>query len=160
MPAKRARGSDSFRGHRVLVVDDNQDAAESIRTLLELLEAEARVAFDGAQALALFREYDANVVLLDIGMPGMDGYEVARALRERHPDRNVQIVALTGWGQDQDRARTRAAGFDRHLVKPVDFATLEALFESLPIPSAAASAADARFERSHATLANAGSRDY
>jgi PAS domain S-box-containing protein len=160
MPAKRARGSDSFRGHRVLVVDDNQDAAESIRTLLELLEAEARVAFDGAQALALFREYDANIVLLDIGMPGMDGYEVARALRERYPERNVQIVALTGWGQDQDRARTRAAGFDRHLVKPVDFATLEALFESLPTPSAVASAAEARFERSHATLANAGSRDY
>jgi PAS domain S-box-containing protein len=151
MPAKSPRGSDSFRGHRVLVVDDNQDAAESIRALLELLEAQARVAFDGAQALALFREYDANVVLLDIGMPGMDGYEVARALRERHPERNVHIVALTGWGQDQDRARTRAAGFDRHLVKPVDFATLEALFESLPAPSAAASASNAGSLRNRAT---------
>jgi CheY-like chemotaxis protein len=153
-PAKTPRGLVSFRGHRVLVVDDNQDAAESIRTLLDLLEAHARVAFDGPQALALFREFNANIVLLDIGMPGMDGYEVARALRERHPERNVHIVALTGWGQDQDRAQTRAAGFDRHLVKPVDFATLQSLFDSLPTPSEAAPAAN------DATLADANSGDY
>jgi PAS domain S-box-containing protein len=159
-PAEKPLGSDSFRGHRILVVDDNQDAAESIRSLLELLNADARVAFDGMQALALFSEYDANVVLLDIGMPGMDGYEVARTLRERHPGRNVHIVALTGWGQEQDRARTREAGFDRHLVKPVDFETLQALFESLPLPSAAATVASAGPERGHATLADAASREF
>jgi len=160
MPAETPLGSDSFRGHRILVVDDNRDAAESIRSLLELLEADVRVAFDGAHALALFREYDANIVLLDIGMPGMDGYEVARALREHHSDRNVHIIALTGWGQEQDRVRTREAGFDRHLVKPVDFETLRALFESLPVPAPTAPAATVGSERSHAPVTDTAAGNY
>jgi PAS domain S-box-containing protein len=157
MPAETRQDWESFRDHRILVVDDNRDAAESIRALLELLEAEVRVAFDGAHALELFREYDANIVLLDIGMPGMDGYEVARAMREHHPDRNVQIVALTGWGQEQDRARTREAGFDHHLVKPVDFSTLQGLFASLPTVSPPAPTPDVGSERGRVTLTDTAS---
>jgi CheY-like chemotaxis protein len=90
----------------------------------------------------------------------MDGYEVARAIRERYPGRNTHIVALTGWGQEQDRTRTREAGFDRHLVKPVDFETLQALFESLPKPSAVAPVANAGSEHSHPTSTDIASGNY
>ncbi len=128
--ASASRGKESLCGRRVLVVDDNRDAAESLQMLLEFLGAETRVALDGKTALALFHEYDANVVLLDIGMPDMDGYEVARAMRDLDPDRNTQIVALTGWGTEEDRRRAREAGFDHHLVKPADVSTVQALFDS------------------------------
>jgi PAS domain S-box-containing protein len=110
---------------RILVVDDNADAAESLQILLELLGAQAKVARDGQSAIDLYGEYQPDAVLLDIGMPGMDGYEVARALRHLDPHRRTTIIALTGWGQDQDRERTRAAGFDHHLVKPVDVDALQ-----------------------------------
>jgi CheY-like chemotaxis protein len=105
---------------RVLVVDDNVDAATSLGTLLRLHGQEVRVANDGAEALSVAREFRPQVILLDIGMPRMDGNEVVRRLREFPEFEKILIVALTGWGRESDEARTRAAGFDHHLVKPAD----------------------------------------
>ena len=116
--------------HRILVVDDNRDAAQSIGMLLSFLGAEVEVANDGAAALAAFARERPAAVLLDLGMPGMDGYEVARRLRAAGADR-VPIIALTGWGQEEDRRRVREAGFDRHLIKPADMGALRALLASL-----------------------------
>ena len=111
----------------ILVVDDNQDSAESLGALLGFLGADVRTAADGFGALELFAGYDPAIVFLDIGMPGMDGYEVARRIRASFPDRRTILVALTGWGQSEDRRRASEAGFDHHLVKPADFAALKAL---------------------------------
>jgi PAS domain S-box-containing protein len=115
---------------RVLVVDDNHDAADSLGMLLEMLGAETRVAYDGAAALEALPSFRPAMVLLDLGMPVMDGWEVARRIRERAPGVPL-LVALTGWGQPDDRRRTREAGFDQHLVKPVELAALKALFTRL-----------------------------
>ena len=116
---------------KILLVDDNRDAADSMRMLLNQFGAEVRVAHGGAEALEAFEECRPRMVLLDIGMPGMDGYEVARRLRA-HPDGSrAALVALTGWGQDEDRRKTRDAGFDHHLVKPADFDTLQTLIASI-----------------------------
>lgn len=112
---------------RILVVDDNEDSAETLGMLLTVLGAEVRIAHDGPQALAIFEGYAPSVVLLDIGMPGMDGYEVARRIRSSHPHRPSVLVALTGWGQQEDRVRAREAGFDHHLVKPANISALEVL---------------------------------
>jgi signal transduction histidine kinase/CheY-like chemotaxis protein len=108
---------------RVLVVDDNADAAETLSQLLELMDHEPRTAHDGQEALARFEEFRPEVVLLDIGLPDMDGYEVARRIRSR-ADHTVRLVALTGWGQKEDKARAAAAGFDDHWTKPIDPAKL------------------------------------
>jgi signal transduction histidine kinase/CheY-like chemotaxis protein len=116
---------------RVLVVDDNRDAAESLGVLLSLLGAEVRVVNDGPAALEILSEYQPSVVLLDIGMPGMDGYEVARRIRERPEFRDLMLIALTGWGQEDDRRRTSQAGFDHHLLKPADMTALKSLLMSL-----------------------------
>ncbi|HWI12869.1 MAG TPA: PAS domain S-box protein [Burkholderiales bacterium] len=105
---------------RVLVVDDNIDAAKSLGMLLKSLGHDTRVVHDGEQALETAAEFRPDVVLLDIGMPGLDGYEVARRLRAIEGQRAVRIVAVTGWGQETDRQKSRAAGFDLHLVKPLD----------------------------------------
>jgi PAS domain S-box-containing protein len=105
---------------RILVVDDNRDAAESLRMLLELAGCTVSVAFDGREALGAFEHFGPDIVVLDIGMPEMDGYEVARRIRAHPEGRSVLLVALTGWGQDEDKRRARAAGFDEHLMKPVD----------------------------------------
>src|SRR5690606_30218144 len=124
-----APGSErSAAPRRVLVVDDNPDAAESLEMLLRVLGAETRVAGDGEAALAAVRDFHPSIVLLDLGMPGMDGYEVARRIRER-PDElgRPLLIALTGWGQPEDRRRTREAGFDDHPVKPVDLGVLKSL---------------------------------
>jgi CheY-like chemotaxis protein len=113
----RAEGSPPRR--RILVVDDNVDAATSLARLLSrLMGQEVRVAHDGPTALEIAEEFRPEVVLLDIGMPGMDGNEVARRLRERPEFEETLLVALTGWGQEADVERSRAAGFDHHLVKP------------------------------------------
>lgn len=112
---------------RVLVVDDNRDAATSLSMVLQFLGVDVRTAHDGREALEVFHAYQPSVVLLDIGMPGMDGYDVARTIRARFPDRPASIVALTGWGQDEDRRRAQEAGFDHHLVKPVDLSALRSL---------------------------------
>jgi PAS domain S-box-containing protein len=116
---------------RVLVVDDNHDAGDSLGQVLGILGAEVRVARDGLEALAAFASYQPSVVLLDIGMPGMNGYEVARTIRTRFPHRPASLVALTGWGQDDDRRRAREAGFDHHLVKPAELSALQKLLGSL-----------------------------
>ncbi|WP_053076674.1 ATP-binding protein [Caenimonas sp. SL110] len=116
---------------RVLVVDDNHDAGDTMGQILELLGADVRTARDGLEALATFQDYRPSVVLLDIGMPGMSGYEVAQAIRTRYPGDTTKLVALTGWGQDDDRRRARDAGFDHHMVKPADIAALEALLASM-----------------------------
>ena len=106
---------------RLLLVDDNRDAADTTAELLRLMGAEVEVAYDGATALATVRVLRPDAVLLDIGMPDMDGHEVARRLRDMAPEiGHPRLIALTGWGQEQDREKTRAAGFDEHMVKPVD----------------------------------------
>jgi CheY-like chemotaxis protein len=120
----------SIAGKRILVVDDNRDAAESLRMMLELLGADVRVAYNGRDAIARFAECQPTAMLLDIGMPGMDGYEVAREIRARADGSTALIVALTGWGQEDDRRRSREAGFDHHLVKPADLETLERVLGS------------------------------
>lgn len=112
---------------RVLVVEDNVDAGETLGALLELRGHIVAVALSGAQALELLRSRGADIVLCDLGLPGMSGYEVARAIRADVALRNVQLVALTGYGQPEDRKRTAEAGFDAHLVKPVDLQALERL---------------------------------
>jgi CheY-like chemotaxis protein len=117
---------------RILVVDDNPDSAESLRLLLELLGADVRAVLDGFAALAALDTYHPDVVLLDIGMPGMDGYQLAREARRRPVGRHVTLIALTGWGQEEDRRRSLEAGIDYHLVKPVDIAALERLLATLP----------------------------
>ena len=98
--------------------------------LLNFLGADVRVAHGGREALAAFEAYRPSVVLLDIGMPEMDGYQVARAIRGRADGARVPIVALTGWGQEEDRRRSREAGFDHHLIKPADIGALRALLGS------------------------------
>jgi CheY-like chemotaxis protein len=115
---------------RVLVVDDNGDAANSLGMLIKYLGAEVQVAHDGPTALAAMESFQPAVVFLDIGMPGMDGYEVAQRIRERGQFSDVMLIALTGWGQDEDRRRTKEAGFDHHLVKPADIGSLQALLAS------------------------------
>lgn len=129
VPSPEAAGS---RRRRVLVVDDNVDSAESLAVLLQMAGHEVRVAHDGPSALTLAREYRPEIVLLDIGLPaGMDGYEVAQRMRPAAGAAGVVLVALTGYGQDEDRRRSAQAGFDHHLVKPVDVADLTRLMGSL-----------------------------
>jgi PAS domain S-box-containing protein len=120
-----------LEGRRVLVVDDNVDAAKSLRILLKLQGAQAEMVHSGPDALEAVERIQPNVVLLDIGMPGMDGYEVARRIRANGDFNELTLIALTGWGQEEDRQRTREAGFDHHLVKPADIAKLKALLASL-----------------------------
>jgi len=119
------------KSHRVLVVDDNRDAADSLGALLEMLGVEVHVVHDGESALAAFGAFQPRVTLLDLGMPGMDGYEVARRIRARPDAEGVALIALTGWGQERDRRRTAAAGFDGHLTKPVDIDTVAAALASV-----------------------------
>jgi CheY-like chemotaxis protein len=108
--------------------------------LLHVLGADVQVAHNGPEALAVFQAYEPSVVLLDIGMPGMDGYEVARRLRSDFPHGQTTIIALTGWGQEEDRRRARDAGFDHHLVKPADAVALQGLLASLDAPERTGSA--------------------
>lgn len=112
---------------RILVVDDNRDSANSLGMLLNLLKYDVRVAFDGPAALAELERYDAQAVFLDIDMPSMDGYEVARCIRARPDLPDAVLIAVTGWGQDNDRAMSRDAGFDHHLLKPVAMESLRAV---------------------------------
>jgi PAS domain S-box-containing protein len=112
---------------RILVVDDNIDAAETLATLLRLSGHDVRTAYDGLAALETTSRFNPEIVLLDIGLPGMDGYEVARELRDRRKADGLLLVALTGYGQAEDRRLSREAGFDFHLVKPVDPDALEQL---------------------------------
>lgn len=114
-------------GARILIVEDNVDSAETMQMLLSISGYEARTAYDGASALAVAREFSPEAVLCDIGLPGKDGYAVARELRELPETRSALLVALTGYGHDEDRERAVKAGFDAFQVKPVEPDALQAL---------------------------------
>jgi CheY-like chemotaxis protein len=115
-----------------LVVDDNVDSAESLTALLGIAGHQVRVAFDGRKAVEIARDFAPDVVLLDIGLPGMDGLAVARALRTDPAVSRSLLIAISGYGQEADRRRTREAGFDHHLVKPVRPDVLRALLDAPP----------------------------
>lgn len=133
LPVAQSDGRfENFTDCRVLVVDDNSDAAESLAMLLKLYGAEVCKANDGPAALETLGSFHPSVMFLDLGMPGMDGYEVAREVRQRPDGQNVLLIALTGWGQEDDRRRTREAGFDYHLVKPAELSDLQAIMASVP----------------------------
>jgi CheY-like chemotaxis protein len=117
---------------RILVVDDNCDSADSMRMLLQIWGHEARCAYGVDEALAAAEAFEPEVILLDIGLPGMSGYELAGRLRQLPEGRSATLVAVTGYSRAEDRARSAQAGFQHHLVKPVDPAALEALMRSLP----------------------------
>jgi signal transduction histidine kinase/ActR/RegA family two-component response regulator len=127
----RADTPQSFPARRILVVDDNEDAADTLGTLLATLGATVEVAHGGEAALAALEPFAPDTVLLDIGMPEIDGYEVARRIRADKRYLGVLLIALTGWGQDQDFTRSREAGFDHHLVKPPDIRALRELLSAV-----------------------------
>jgi CheY-like chemotaxis protein len=122
-----ARAVTRITGQRILVVDDNVDAAETLSALLRCLGAEVLTVHDGRAALECVRAHKPSAAVLDIGMPGMDGYEVARRTRAEPDGAELLLIALTGWGNEEDRRRSREAGIDHHLVKPVDLDVLENL---------------------------------
>jgi CheY-like chemotaxis protein len=116
---------------RILVVDDDEDSAEMLAALLSPMGYELRVAHDGPAALAAFTAFRPALVLLDIGLPGSNGYDIARTIRQESGGRSPVIVAITGWGQDEDKRTSADAGFDHHLVKPVDLALLMKLIDTI-----------------------------
>ncbi|WP_248323371.1 ATP-binding protein [Caballeronia sp. Sq4a] len=116
--------------HRILVVDDNIDAADALSALLELEGHEVRTVYSGEEAIDILRHYGPEVILLDLGLPGMSGCDVARRIRATSATKDVTIIAITGWGQPQDRERTGQAGFDFHFTKPVDVVQLREAIES------------------------------
>ena len=116
MPAAKPR--------RILVVDDNTDAASSLAMLLKISGNEAHTANEGLEAIEVAEAFRPDVVLLDIGMPNLDGLEVCRRIRAQPWGRDMLMIALTGWGQEEDRRKSKDVGFDHHLVKPVDYPTL------------------------------------
>ena len=116
---------------RVLVADDLRDSADSLGLLIELMGHAVEVAYDGEEALRVAERFRPDVVLLDLGMPKLDGFEVCRGIRTAPWGASVRLVAQSGWGQDEDRRRTAEAGFDHHIVKPIDPAALEALMQTL-----------------------------
>jgi CheY-like chemotaxis protein len=116
------------RAYRLLVVDDNEDAADSLATLLGVLGYEVKVAYDGPEAIQAADGFMPDAALLDIGLPHLSGYDIARHMRStRGP--GVLLVAITGWGQEDDRRRAREAGFDSHFTKPADFEQLTGLLD-------------------------------
>jgi CheY-like chemotaxis protein len=117
------------RRRRILVVDDNLDAGETLVMLIESLGQETQMTGDGPSAVQLCTEWQPDIVFLDIGLPGMDGYEVAREIRRRLRDRAPRLVALTGYRQDSDIVKAKAAGFDQHLVKPASVKEIVAVLE-------------------------------
>ena len=116
---------------RVLVVDDNQDAANSLSLMLRFMGNETKTAYDGIEAINMAASFRPHLILLDIGMPRLNGYDTARQIRQQPWGKDVVLVALTGWGQDDDRRKSDDAGFDSHVVKPIQLETLETLLSSL-----------------------------
>lgn len=139
MPAIRASLSEQEPGEpsranpstsrKVLIADDNHDAAVTLSLLLQAMGHDTRIARDGLEAVEVAERFHPHVVLLDLGMPKLNGYEAVRQMASQPWARSSLLVAVTGWGQEADRQRTRAAGFHRHLVKPVDPDVLGALIE-------------------------------
>jgi CheY-like chemotaxis protein len=107
-------------GRKILVADDDQDSAESLAMLLQMMGHEVRSALNGLEAVAVAAAFEPDLIVLDIGMPGLDGYEVCRRIRQQPWAHTVVIAALTGWTRDEDRHRSQEAGFNHYLVKPVD----------------------------------------
>jgi CheY-like chemotaxis protein/two-component sensor histidine kinase len=114
---------------RILVADDNRDAADTLSAFLELDGHEVRTAYDGVEALHIAEQFAPQIALLDIGMPNLDGYQTARRIRQQSWGSSMMLVALTGWGQEEDRRQATEAGFNCHLVKPADPQTIGALIE-------------------------------
>jgi CheY-like chemotaxis protein len=126
-PQLEERGTTTKLGRRVLVVDDNRDLAESLAMVLRLWGHDVAVAFDGPEALQVARDRLPEVIFLDIGLPLLDGFEVARQLRSEPKTRQMRIIAVTGYGREEDRQRSRDVGIDLHLTKPVDPTVLQRL---------------------------------
>jgi len=137
-PQPVAPGSPARRASRVMIVDDNRDSADTLAALLDAWGHEVRTSYDGPSAITAVAEFQPNVVLLDIGLPKMNGYEVAAQLRKLAKGRSLILVAFTGYGQDEDRRRVREAGFDYHLIKPLEPAALEKILDSVIADAAAA----------------------
>lgn len=131
--ARQETPGESAPKRRLLVVDDNRDAAESMSMLLEMWGHEVAFAYDGPSAIQTAEQWRPEAVFLDIGLPGMDGYEVAERLRELPQARDAVLIAITGYGQEDDRVRSRRAGIDHHLVKPVAPDALRSLIDSLQL---------------------------
>ena len=130
-PRSNQQEATALRQCRILVVDDNKDSADTLGMLLRLKGNDIRTAHDGLYAVKLAETFRPEMVLLDIGLPKLNGYEVARRIREQPWGRYMVLVALTGWGQDEDRRRSQEAGFNFHIVKPVELAALEKLWDGL-----------------------------
>jgi PAS domain S-box-containing protein len=129
--ATEGGGESRVVSRRCLVADDNRDSADSLAKMLEIMGHEVQTAYDGEEAVSKAATLEPEVVLLDIGMPKLNGYDACRLIRERPWGKGILVIALTGWGKDQDRRRAEEAGFDRHMVKPVDPAALGRLIESV-----------------------------
>ena len=127
--------SDASRGKRVLVVDDNVSSAETLALLISLSGHTTQVAHSGMAALEAVEAKHPDVVLLDIGLPEMDGFEVARRIRQIDPNRQIMLVAVTGYGQEEDRRKSLEAGFNHHLVKPLDLDQLESILAPTTRPA-------------------------
>jgi CheY-like chemotaxis protein len=127
----RARWERRYQTCRILVADDNRDAAESMSTVLRLMGNEVRTVHDGVQAVEEAAAFRPDMVLLDIGMPRLNGYDAARPHPRERWGKSIMVVAMTGWGQDEDKRRASEAGFDRHFTKPVDPADIEQLIAGL-----------------------------
>jgi CheY-like chemotaxis protein len=115
---------------RILIVDDNKDSAESLAMLLQITGNETSIAYDGQQAVEIIEQQRPNVVLLDIGLPKLSGHDVCRYVRQQPWGKDILMIALTGWGQEEDRRKSEQAGFDGHLVKPVDYEKLMELLNT------------------------------
>jgi PAS domain S-box-containing protein len=125
LPSRDRPRASALSQFRILVVDDNKDAADALRMVLRLHGNDTRIAYGGLEAMEIAEAFRPEIVLLDIGLPKLNGYEVARRIRQQPWGRNLILVALTGWGQDDDRRRSHEAGFNIHIVKPVEFTALE-----------------------------------
>jgi CheY-like chemotaxis protein len=136
--ASRVKGEGEPRprkaGQRILVVEDNRDSADSLRLLLEYSGHEVAVAYSGHDGVQAAERYQPDVVLCDIGLPGLDGYGVARKLRDNPATAKARLIAVTAYGQDEDRRRSHEAGFEQHLVKPVDPDALRRVLNG-PVPA-------------------------
>jgi CheY-like chemotaxis protein len=131
-PAAVAAAPAQSPPRRVLVADDNQDAGNSLAALLRALGHEVHIARDGLEAVAAAEAHRPQFILMDIGMPKLNGYDACRRIREHAWGRDIVITALTGWGQDSDRQLSHDAGLSHHLTKPVDFNALRQLIDTLP----------------------------
>jgi len=117
--------------HRILVVDDNVDSTEGLALFLSLQGNDVQTAFDGAQAILKADQFRPDVIVIDIGLPLVDGHDAGRRIREFDWAHRATLIALSGWGQDEDRERSRAAGFDHHLVKPINLTALNQILDAL-----------------------------